>query len=80
MSNLKPMAIEGQGPSILRVGFDPKRFAALRSDQRERLAYHLIRVLSGEASAVWEWSHLGLKVDVVPWRRASCALSTGCGL
>jgi hypothetical protein len=70
MPNPKPTKLKADGPSILRVGFDPKQFAALRNDEREHFAYHLIRVLSGEGSAVSEWTHLGLKVDVVPWRRS----------
>lgn len=71
MPNSKPTMLKADGPSILRVGFDPKQFAALRNDEREHFAYHLIRVLSGEASAVSEWSYLGMKVDVVAWKRHS---------
>jgi hypothetical protein len=60
--------IKANGPSILRIGFDPQKFRSLSQSEQDHVVYHLTRLLSGEASAVLEWDHLGMKVDVVPWK------------
>lgn len=66
--------LKASGPSVLRIGFDPHQLASLRKEQVDDLAYHLIRVLRGEGSAVSEWEHLGLRVDLRPWRPDKAAL------
>jgi hypothetical protein len=63
------MIVKATGPSILRVGFDPESFKALREAQKEHVVYHLTRILAGEGSAASEWEYLGMKVSVVPWER-----------
>ena len=59
--------LKATGPSVFRIGFDPKEYAKLPHHQREKLFYHFERVLMGEGSAPSEWEHCGLKVDVIPW-------------
>lgn len=61
--------LKADGQSVFRVGFDPVAYAKLPHHQREKLFYHFERVLMGETSAVGEWEHNGLKVDVIPWER-----------
>lgn len=56
-------------PSILRIGFDPAKVASLRPEQLKDIAYHLARVLAGQGSAEDEWLHVGLKVDLRPWKQ-----------
>lgn len=63
------MIVKATRPSILRVGFDPEAFASLRTDEKEHVVYHLMRIFSGEASAVFEWDHLGMKVNLAPWKQ-----------
>jgi hypothetical protein len=46
--------LKAEGPSILRIGFDPGRLRRLRHAEVEDIAYHIARVLTGEASAVLE--------------------------
>jgi len=62
--------LKADGPSVFRIGFDPADFAKLPHFQREQLWYHFERVLMGEASAVSEWEHHHLKVDLRPWKRS----------
>ncbi|GAA4015421.1 hypothetical protein GCM10022280_12700 [Sphingomonas swuensis] len=60
--------LKAEGPSILRIGFDPAEFAKLLPDQRQELVrWHVARVLSGEESASEEWTRLGLRVELRPW-------------
>lgn len=63
-----PRILMATEPSMLRIGFDPNKMAGLRAEQVSDLAYHLTRVLLGQGSAESEWTHLGLKVDLRPWR------------
>jgi hypothetical protein len=46
--------LKADGPSILRIGFDPERLSELRGTKVEDIAYHIARVLTGEARAVVE--------------------------
>jgi hypothetical protein len=64
----KSPTIKAEGPSIVRVGFDPERIAKLRPTEVSDIAYHIARVIRGEASANTAWEHWGMKVDVIPWR------------
>jgi hypothetical protein len=61
--------VKATGPSILRIGFDPEKFAKLRPEQKTHVVYHLTRILEGEDSAVLEWEYFDMKVDLRPWQR-----------
>ena len=61
--------LKAEGPSILRIGFDPGRLGRLRHEEVGDIAYHIARVLTGEASAVLEWERNGMKVDLRAWNR-----------
>lgn len=62
-------SLKADGPSILRIGFDPEEFAKLLPDQQQEFVrWHVVRVLSGATSAVDAWENVGLKVDIRPWR------------
>ena len=62
--------LKAEGPSILRIGFDPEEFRKLLPDQQQEFVrWHVVRVLTGKASAVEEWERMGLKVDLRPWKR-----------
>ena len=69
----EPRTLRASGPSILRIGFDPDEIASLRPEQRQDIAYHLVRLLSGEGSAQSEWEHAGMRVDLRPWLREPSA-------
>lgn len=62
------MIVKADGPTILRIGFEPAAFAKLRTDEKEHVIYHLLRLLEGKGSAVMEWEHLSIKIDAVPWK------------
>ena len=36
----------------------------MRREERQHLAYHIGRLLSGEGTAAMEWEHFGLKIEV----------------
>lgn len=59
--------VVAKGRCIVRIGVDPERIAKLRPTEISDIAYHLARVIRGEPSAIMEWEHWGLKVDVIPW-------------
>ena len=64
------VVLKAEGPSILRVGFDPAEFRKLLPDQQQQFAYHILRLFRGEGTAESEWGYMGLKVDLRPWTKA----------
>jgi hypothetical protein len=55
-----------EGPSEVRIRVDPAQLATLRAAEIDHLAYHIARLLRGDATAVMEWEHLGVGVDTRP--------------
>jgi hypothetical protein len=51
-----------EGPSEVRIRLDPAQLATRRAAEIDHLAYHIARLLRGEATAVMEWECLGLTV------------------
>jgi hypothetical protein len=58
--------LKAAGPSVAVIHFNASKTARLRSDEIEHLAYHVVRLLSGQGTAASEWVHLGFSVEVEP--------------
>lgn len=61
--------LAAKGRCVVRIGVDSERIAKLRPSEISDIAYHLARVIRGEPSAIMEWEHFGMKVDVIPWNK-----------
>lgn len=55
--------LKATGPTVAVIHFNTERTSKMRVDEREHLAYHVARLLTGEATAVSEWTHFGISIE-----------------
>ena len=58
------LVLRASGRSVAHIWFDTERTGAMRREEREHIAYHIVRLLSGEGSAAMEWEHFGIALEV----------------
>ena len=49
---------------MAHIWFDTEQTRIMRREERQHLAYHIGRLLSGEATAAMEWEHFGIELEV----------------
>ncbi|GAC1576744.1 MAG: hypothetical protein NVS3B5_08450 [Sphingomicrobium sp.] len=65
MPNERPKRVlKAAGRSVAHIWFDTKRTGMMRREERQHLAYHIGRLLSGEGTAAMEWEHFGIELEV----------------
>ena len=56
--------LKAVGRTVAHIWFDTERTRGMRREEREHLAYHIGRLLTGEGTAAMEWQHLGIELEV----------------
>jgi hypothetical protein len=56
--------LQANGRTVAHIWFDTDRTRMMRREERQHLAYHIGRLLSGEATAAMEWKHFGIDLEI----------------
>ncbi|GAC1428970.1 MAG: hypothetical protein NVSMB6_28590 [Burkholderiaceae bacterium] len=56
--------LQAIGQAVAHIWFDTERTRMMRREERQHLAYHIGRLLSGEGTAAMEWEHFGIELEV----------------
>ena len=63
-SGLSKRVLKASGATVAHMWFNTDRTSMMRTEERDHLAYHIGRLLSGEGTAAMEWEHFGIAVEV----------------
>ena len=55
--------LQATGQSVAHICFDTERTRMMRREERQHLAYHIGRLVSGERTAAMEWEHFGIDLE-----------------
>ncbi len=50
--------------TVAHLWFDTDRTRMMRREERQHLAYHIGRLMTGEGTAAMEWEHFGIELEI----------------